>query len=258
MIHVLPSTPSAGQAPPAPPEEWILAPAEGKLTASDAIIEAKELCKAYRRGADQAFALRSATFAIRRGEFVAIMGPSGSGKSTLLYTLGCLVRLTSGQYWLDGRDITHASDRELAQVRNRYIGFVFQSFHLLPGLSALRNVELPSLYQKQSRHARRERARQLLERVGLGARLDHRPAEMSGGECQRVAIARALMNDPPLILADEPTGNLDTASGQNVMQLLNELHAEGRTVVMVTHDPENARRNADRILHIRDGVMVES
>ncbi len=222
---------------------------------SEPIIEAQDLCKAYPKGSQQAYALRRATFTIRAGEFVAIMGPSGSGKSTLLYTLGCLVRLTGGHYWLEGRDITLLSDRDLAQVRSRSIGFVFQSFHLLPGLSALRNVELPALYNRDARRERRTRARQLLERVQLAERLDHRPAEMSGGECQRVAIARALMNDPPLILADEPTGNLDSANGQIVMDLLSELHREGRTVIMVTHDGEIARRYANRILYIRDGVL---
>jgi putative ABC transport system ATP-binding protein len=224
---------------------------------SEPIIKAQALSKAYGKAPHQSFALRQATFTIRRGEFVAIMGPSGSGKSTLLYTLGCLVRSTGGQYLLKGQDVTHMPERELAQVRNRYIGFVFQSFHLLPSLSALRNVELPSLYSKQARRTRREHARQLLERVGLGERLDHRPSELSGGESQRVAIARALMNDPPLILADEPTGNLDTTNGKAVMALLKELHLEGRTLIVVTHDAEIARRNADRILYIRDGILEQ-
>ncbi len=224
---------------------------------SESIIQAEELAKAYTRGSSQAIALRRATFTIRRGEFVAIMGPSGSGKSTLLYTLGCLVRLTGGRYRLEGREITELGERELAQVRGRYIGFVFQSFHLLPGSSSLRNVELPSLYSRQGRRERRERARQLLERVGLGERMDYRPAELSGGESQRVAIARALMNDPPLVLADEPTGNLDSANGHLIMDLLKELHHEGRTLIMVTHDAEIARRTADRILYIRDGVLMD-
>jgi len=224
---------------------------------SEPIIEAQELSKAYPKGSQQTFALRRATFTVRRGEFVAIMGPSGSGKSTLLYVIGCLVRPTGGVYRLEGREATQLSERELAQVRRQRIGFVFQSFQLLPGLSALRNVELPSLYSKQARRERRERARQLLERVGLGERLDYRPTELSGGEAQRVAIARALMNDPTLILADEPTGNLDSATGDAIIDLLIELHGEGRTVILVTHDAEVARRSADRILHIRDGVLVE-
>ncbi len=224
---------------------------------TDTIIQVQDLSKAYVRGSQQAFALRQATFSIRQGEFVAIMGPSGSGKSTLLYTLGCLVRLTGGQYWLDGREISKLGERDLARVRNEYVGFVFQSFHLLAGLSALRNVELPSLYHRSARRERREHARQLLERVGLTERMDHRPAELSGGESQRVAIARALMNNPSLILADEPTGNLDSANGRVVMELLSELHHEGRTLVMVTHDAEIARRHADRILNIRDGVLVD-
>lgn len=224
---------------------------------SDWIIETQELSKSYPKRSTQAFALRRATFNVRRGEFVAIMGPSGSGKSTLLYVLGCLIHPTAGTYRLEGRDMTQLNENERAQARSQHIGFVFQSFQLLPGISALRNVELPSLYNKQSRRERRARARQLLERVGLAERLDYRPPELSGGEAQRVAIARALMNDPNLILADEPTGNLDSANGQSVMALLNELHREGRTIMMVTHDPELARRNAGRILHIRDGVLVE-
>jgi putative ABC transport system ATP-binding protein len=238
-----------------PPE---LLPAEldrTKAAGSEFIIRAQQLSKAYPKGSRQAYALREATFTISRGEFVAIMGPSGSGKSTLLYTLGCLVRLTGGHYWLKGREISQLAERDLAQVRNRYIGFVFQSFQLLPSLSALRNVELPALYNAEARGQRRQRARQLLERVGLQDRVDHRPTELSGGEAQRVAIARALMNDPPLILADEPTGNLDSANGQSVMALLDELHAEGRTLVMVTHDAEIARQHADRILYIRDGIL---
>ena len=221
------------------------------------IIETQDLAKAYPKRSEQTFALRSATFRVRRGEFVAIMGPSGSGKSTLLYVLGCLIHPTGGVYRLEGRDIPELDENERAQVRSQHIGFVFQSFQLLPGISALRNVELPSLYHKQSRHERRARARQLLERVGLAERLDYRPPELSGGEAQRVAIARALMNNPNLILADEPTGNLDTANGQSVMALLGELHREGRTIMMVTHDPELARRNAGRILYMTDGVLVE-
>ncbi len=224
---------------------------------SDVIIETQELAKAYPKRSSQAFALRRATFTIQRGEFVAIMGPSGSGKSTLLYVLGCLIHPTGGIYRLEGRDMTQLNENERAQVRSQHIGFVFQSFQLLPGISALRNVELPSLYHKQSRRERRQRARQLLERVGLAERLDYRPPELSGGEAQRVAIARALMNDPNLILADEPTGNLDSVNGQAVLALLNELHREGRTILMVTHDGELAKQNAGRILRIRDGVLVE-
>ncbi|OGO43285.1 MAG: hypothetical protein A2Z04_00145 [Chloroflexi bacterium RBG_16_57_9] len=221
------------------------------------MIESQELSKAYPKGSHQAFALRRATFTIRRGEFVAIMGPSGSGKSTLLYVLGCLVRPTGGVYRLEGREVSHLAEQELAHVRGQRIGFVFQSFHLLPSLSALRNVELPSLYSKQSRRERRERAQRLLGRVGLGERLDYRPTELSGGEAQRVAIARALMNDPTLILADEPTGNLDSATGHAIIDLLTELHGESRTVILVTHNVEIARHSADRILYIRDGVLAE-
>ena len=222
---------------------------------SEVIIEAHNLSKVYRKGSLEVPALRRATFTVKRGEFVAIMGPSGSGKSTLLYLLGCLVRPTEGIYLLEGRDVTKLSARELARVRNRYVGFVFQAYHLLPSLSALRNVELPALYAGSDRGERRRRARALLERVGLGERLHHLPAELSGGEAQRVAIARALMNDPALILADEPTGNLDSATGNEIMALLAELSHEGRTVVLVTHDADLARRWADRVLHIFDGVL---
>ena len=225
---------------------------------SDEVIRVENLSKAYIKGGQTAYALKTATFTIPRGQFVAIMGPSGSGKSTLLYMLGCLIKITGGKYWLAGREISQLNDRELATVRNQYLGFVFQSFHLLPSLSALRNVELPALYNQKAHRERRPRAEQLLARVGLAERMDHRPSEMSGGECQRVAIARALMNDPTLILADEPTGNLDTTNGQTVMALLDELHREGRTLVMVTHDPEIARQHADRILYIRDGVLREN
>ena len=222
---------------------------------SEVIIEAHNLSKVYRKGSLEVTALQRATFTVKRGEFVAIMGPSGSGKSTLLYLLGCLVRPTEGIYLLEGRDVTKLSARELARVRNRYVGFVFQAYHLLPSLSALRNVELPALYAGSDRGERRRRARALLERVGLGERLHHLPAELSGGEAQRVAIARALMNEPALILADEPTGNLDSASGNEIMALLAELSHEGRIVVLVTHDADLARRWADRVLHIFDGVL---
>lgn len=224
---------------------------------SDPIIQVAELAKSYPKRSAQAFALRRATFAIEPGAFVAIMGPSGSGKSTLLYLLGGLIRATGGTYQLEGRDVTQLADRELARVRNQQIGFVFQSFQLLAGISAWRNVELPALYNQQSRRERHQRARDLLERVGLGERLDYRPPELSGGEAQRVAIARALMNDPKLILADEPTGNLDSENGRSVMELLNELHREGRTIMMVTHDAELARRHAERILRIRDGILED-
>ena len=222
---------------------------------TEPIIQVQELSKAYQKGSQDAIALQSATFSIERGEFVAIMGPSGSGKSTLLYVLGCLIRPTGGIYQLEGNPIAEMNERELAEVRGRYIGFVFQSFQLLPSISALRNVELPSLYNKQGRRERRERARELLERVGLGDRVDYNPTELSGGQSQRVAIARALMNDPSLILADEPTGNLDRTSGRAIMDLLQELHDEGRTIIMVTHDPQIIQQHANRILQITDGVL---
>jgi len=220
-------------------------------------IQAQGLRKVYRKGPVEVAALRQATFTVEPGEFAAIMGPSGSGKSTLLYILGGLVRPTGGSYRLDGHEVGKLAPQELARLRNRRIGFVFQAYHLLPGLSAVRNVELPALYARAGRAARRRRAQALLERIGLGQRLHHRPAEMSGGEVQRVSIARALMNDPALILADEPTGNLDSATGNEIMGLLAELAREGRTVVMVTHATELAERWAGRILRIRDGVLEE-
>ncbi|MBI2955347.1 MAG: ABC transporter ATP-binding protein [Chloroflexi bacterium] len=224
---------------------------------SGEIVEAQGLSKLYRKGRLDVPALRLATLSVQRGEFVTIMGPSGSGKSTLLYMLGCLVQPTGGVYRLEGRDVTRLRGDEVAQVRCSRIGFVFQSFHLLPGLSAQRNVELPSLYKGRTRFERRERARKLLERVGLGGRLGHRPGELSGGEAQRVAIARALMNDPVLILADEPTGNLDSVTGREIVALLRQLSEEERAVVMVTHDAEIAGHWTDRVLHMRDGVLME-
>ena len=224
------------------------------MSQDNLVIEARQLSKIYHKGRIDVPALRQATLHVRRGEFVAVMGPSGSGKSTLLNLLGCLDRPTDGVYYLEGRDVSRLSDGQLARVRNARLGFVFQTFNLLPGLSALRNVELPLLYRRRARDTRR-RAQAMLERVGLGARCHHRPAELSGGECQRVAIARALVGDPALILADEPTGNLDSATGAEVLDLLGELHAEGRTIVLVTHETGIARR-ADRVLWMRDGRLI--
>jgi putative ABC transport system ATP-binding protein len=219
------------------------------------LIELQEVSKIYRMGQVQVAALVGISLQIREGEFVAIMGPSGSGKSTLLNILGCLDRPTQGHYILDGEDVSQLSREQLAHIRNRKIGFVFQSYNLLAQFSALENVLLPIIYSRNGGHSKSERlkrARAVLEAVGLAEREKHKPAEMSGGQQQRVAIGRALINDPPLILADEPTGNLDTHSGQEIMQILDKLHQRGRTIAMVTHEAEVAA-HAQRTLHLRDG-----
>ncbi len=200
--------------------------------------------------------LRDVHLSIRKGEFVGIVGPSGSGKTTLMNILGCLDRPTGGRYVLDGRDVSALDDDELSLVRNRSVGFVFQSFHLIPQLTVLENVEVPLYYGHVHRHRRRERAERLLGVVGLSHRLAHHPPQLSGGECQRVAIARALANEPAMILADEPTGNLDSRSGEEVLQLLVELNYQGRTVLMVTHNPDIAAR-LPRVVELRDGAVLK-
>lgn len=200
--------------------------------------------------------LKGVNLVIRRGEFVAIVGPSGAGKSTLLHIIGCLDRPTHGAYYLMGENVATLDDERLSHVRRTRIGFVFQSFHLISHLSALENVEMPLYYERRPRAERRARCRELLARVGLGARLDHYPNQLSGGESQRTAIARALANDPALLLADEPTGNLDSATSREIMALLHELHAAGRTIVLITHDPGVAAA-APRQVTIRDG-RIES
>jgi putative ABC transport system ATP-binding protein len=223
------------------------------------LIEVQELTKVYGRGAAAVHALDGVNLTIDEGEFVAIMGPSGSGKSTLMNILGCLDRPTEGRYWLGGEDVSGLNKAQLAAIRNRQIGFVFQSYNLLPRSTALKNVMLPLLYSRQGRRGASETeslARQALESVGLGDRVDHRPNEMSGGEQQRVAIARALVNEPLMILADEPTGNLDTSSSQEIVDILRQLHQRGRTIVMITHEPDLGAQ-AQRIVKLLDGRVVD-
>lgn len=222
---------------------------------SEELIRLEDLVKVYDTGALKVVGLKRINLTIRRGEFVAIMGQSGSGKSTLMNILGCLDRPSLGHYYLDGVDVANMTPDELSLIRNRKIGFVFQSFNLISRTSALKNVELPMTYARKGKRSRRERAQVLLERVGLGARTEHMPNEMSGGQRQRVAIARALANEPPLLLADEPTGNLDTASSIEIMELFSRLHKEGTTVVVVTHEEEIAAFT-ERIIRFRDGQIV--
>jgi len=221
-----------------------------------ALISLEQITKTYDSGENAVQALRGIDTGITAGEFVSIIGPSGSGKSTLMHILGCLDSPSTGRYWLDGEDVATLTSRELARIRNRKIGFVFQTFNLLPRATILKNVELPLLYAGLGRDERQERAMKALERVGLNTRHKHRPNELSGGQRQRVAIARALVNNPSLILADEPTGNLDTKSGREVLGLLRRLsQAEGHTIVMVTHDP-SAAAVADRVVFLRDGRVA--
>ncbi|CAG7609549.1 ABC transporter ATP-binding protein [Leucobacter soli] len=220
----------------------------------DPVIELTGARKTYRSGDIEFEALRGIDFGIQAGEYAAIMGPSGSGKSTLMNALGCLDTLTSGSYRLDGVDVEELRDDELAVIRNQKIGFVFQQFHLLPELTAWQNVALPLMYGRVPLAERRERAAVALTKVGLGDRLDNRPGELSGGQQQRVAVARALVTEPTMLLADEPTGNLDTTSTEEVLALFDELHAAGRTIVLITHEQEVGAR-AERIVWVRDGVI---
>ena len=219
------------------------------------LIELKDIMKTYVMGDNIVHALNHVDVTIDYGEFTAIMGASGSGKSTMMNILGCLDRPTSGEYFLDGKEIAGYNDDELAHTRNAKIGFVFQNFNLLPKLTAQANVALPLIYAGVSEEERMERAKKALEAVGLGDRLDHKPMEMSGGQRQRVAIARALINDPPVIMADEPTGNLDTKSSYEIMDIFKKMNEQGKTVIMVTHEPDIAAYTK-RILVMRDGKLV--
>lgn len=220
------------------------------------LLEMHDIRKEVQRGPERILILRGIDLSVEEGDYVAIMGPSGSGKTTLLNLVGCLDVPTSGSYTFAGRDITACSAKELSRLRNRDIGFVFQTFHLLPKLTALDNVALPLLYGGVRKAERRARAQEALERVGLADRMSHRPDQLSGGQSQRVAIARAVATNPRLILADEPTGALDSASGQAIMELFDDLHRDGATIVMITHDADVARC-ADSIIHLRDGVFVD-
>lgn len=220
------------------------------------MIDLKNIYKIYKMGENEVYALNNVTLHIDEKEFVSIIGPSGSGKSTLMNMLGCLDVPTKGTYTLNGYDVGSKTDDELAMIRNEKIGFVFQDFNLLPKLSALENVELPLIYQGVSAKERKERAVKALESVGLGERVDHKPTELSGGQQQRVAIARALVTNPPIILGDEPTGNLDSKSGKEVMEIFKELHKKGNTIILITHDADVAAQ-AEKIVRIQDGKLYE-
>lgn len=219
------------------------------------ILEMHDICKDYPMGKSVLHVLSNIDLSVEQGEYLAIMGPSGSGKTTLMNVIGCLDTPTSGSYLLDGVDVAGCSDNKLADIRNKKIGFVFQSFNLLPKMTALDNVALPLLYQGVKRKERRERAAEALEMVGLGDRMNFKQNQMSGGQCQRVAIARAMAINPGILLADEPTGALDSVSGAAVMDLFHQIHERGTTIIMITHDRSIAE-HADRIVHIRDGILT--
>jgi len=229
---------------------------EARRTRPQLVIALRDVVKQYRMGDTDVHALQGVSLDIARGDFVAIMGASGSGKSTLMHIVGCLDVPTRGRFWLDGVDVRTLDDDDLARIRNRKIGFVFQSFNLLPRMSAVANVELPLAYAGVRPKERRRRAALALEAVGLGQRMDHQPSEMSGGQQQRAAVARAIVTNPALILADEPTGNLDTESSLDVMSVFAALHAQGRTVVLITHE-EDIAAYAERVVKLRDGRVVE-
>lgn len=221
------------------------------------LIKTENLNKIYNSGKLKVHALRGIDMEIEKNDYIAISGPSGSGKSTLLHILGCLDTPSAGRYLLDGVEVNGLTSNKLAEIRNRKIGFVFQTFNLLPNMTILENVELPLLYAGVGKKERRKRAEKVLDEVGLAERLKHRPSELSGGERQRTAIARALVNEPAIILADEPTGNLDTVSGSSVLNVFNQLHNQGHTIIVVTHD-QNVAKIAKRIIHIQDGKIVGS
>src|SRR6266404_2972805 len=222
--------------------------------ATDSVIRTENLWKTYQMGAEEVHALRGVSFDVQRGEYLAIMGPSGSGKSTMMNLIGCLDTPTSGQYWLNSKLVSEMDDDELAYIRNKEIGFVFQTFNLLPRATALHNVELPLIYNGTPRKERLEMARLALERVDLADRMNHKPNELSGGQRQRVAIARALVNNPSIILADEPTGNLDSQTGNEIMALFDRLWQQGNTIILVTHEHDIAEY-AHRVVHIKDGKV---
>jgi putative ABC transport system ATP-binding protein len=226
----------------------------GETPQPDVVILTHKLTREYDIGGEVVRALRGVDIQIRKNEFVAIMGPSGSGKSTLMNLIGCLDTPTAGEYWLNSQKVSDLSDDDLAHIRNKEIGFVFQTFNLLPRANALHNVELPLIYAGLAAKERRERAAQALEHVGLADRVEHRPNELSGGQRQRVAIARALVNEPSILLADEPTGNLDSATGEDIMRLFKELHNSGQTIIVVTHEPDIAA-HAHRQILLRDGLI---
>jgi len=225
------------------------------LVSSGLVIKTGELAKVYEMGSEQVHALRGVDLEIHKGEYVAIMGPSGSGKSTLMNLIGCLDSPSSGKYWLAGRLVSELDDDELAYIRNKEIGFVFQTFNLLPRATALHNVELPLIYNGTPAEERLEKAKQALSRVELTDRMHHKPNELSGGQRQRVAIARALVNSPSIVLADEPTGNLDSKTGEEIMALFANLHSQGNTIILVTHENDIAQ-HAHRIIYIRDGKIA--
>ncbi len=220
-----------------------------------ALVEVQDICKIYNPGENEVRALDHVSLSINEGEFVAIIGQSGSGKSTLMNMLGCLDTPTSGKYYLHGTDVSHMTDDEQSDVRNREIGFIFQGFNLIPSLTAIENVELPLMYRGVPKRTRMDLSKAALENVGLGHRMDHKPSELSGGQQQRVAIARAIAQAPPILLADEPTGNLDSGSSKEIIGTIKRLHGEGRTVILITHDPGIASR-AKRIITIGDGKIV--
>jgi putative ABC transport system ATP-binding protein len=225
------------------------------LVSTGVVIRTTELTKTYQMGAEEVHALRGINVEIKKGEYVAIMGPSGSGKSTLMNLIGCLDSPSAGQYWLAGRLVSELDDDELAYIRNKEIGFVFQTFNLLPRATALHNVELPLIYNGTPAEERLEKAKQALGRVELTDRMHHKPNELSGGQRQRVAIARALVNSPSIVLADEPTGNLDSKTGEEIMTLFANLHGQGNTIILVTHENDIAQ-HAHRIIYIRDGKIA--